>query len=810
MGLFKDTNFRNNERWYFAIAMSLCMLFFIAITIKAFGEFKNLNRVFLEDLRDKTQLLSQKLDNNIISAKNLIIANNNKPAIEVSSSLLNAPSIETIAVFSAEGALIDAGTQNKQDISALYAAMQLATQEGWIGAVAISNNSYSMAMSIKANNGNIITALIKTELDFKDVIKNKQEYVITDGFGFIIDKSSNSISRTITEELGIKIPKSKQVETSNYKTAEGVNISYIGTISNSGLWVFVTAPKSQLQLIGFKNIIFYMLLFMGPIFGFVGIYIMSKIQSNNLAFARDKMKQAEKKLQLTLEGAKCGVWEWNIKEDTVSISKQIASLIGINTSGKLFTNEIQKFLSPNDQLRLRAELNNVREKKSMDILLQFIPISTNNKIKKSVYLHFRGNVQDTECSKNKYIVNGVAIDVTEQILNQKRVIATEKRLKLAIESIRGPFAIWNKEQRLILWNDPFLSYFNLDKNEIEKGVSYLEVSKKVKSVIINQKQDKFDNDFHELELSNGSFLRYSERATPDGGLVSIGIDITIQKETEEDALRSEQQLRSVVSQLQTQERESAELAKRYEMEKIRAEEASASKNTFLANMSHELRTPLNAINGFSQILADQIYGPLGNPKYVGYAQDIFESGKHLLDLINDVLDMAKIEAGKFKIYPQRMSLNETIDQSLRVVRGRAEQKRILIETDYDDEDEIIGDSRAIKQIMINLVGNSIKFTEIGGRILLRTTRQGENILISVIDNGIGIAEENIPRLGRAFEQVENEHARTNQGTGLGLALCRSFAEMHGGNLQITSKIGIGTKVDILLPVVSQYDQEEAA
>lgn len=810
MGLINITNFRNKERWYFTIAMALCTLFFIAIAVKAFGEFKNLNRVFLDDLRDKTQFLSQKLDNNIISAKNLIIANNNKSAIEVSSSLLNAPSIETMAVFSAEGALIDAGTQNKQDISALYAAMQLATPEGWIGAVAVGNNSYSLAMSIKANNGNIVTALIKTELDFKDAIKNNQEYVITDGFGFIIDKSSNSNSRTITEELGIKIPKSKQLESSNYKTAEGVFISYIGSISNSGLWVFVTAPKSQMQLIGFKNIIFYMLLFMGPILGFSGMYIMSKIQSNKLAFARDKMKLAEKKLQLTLEGAKCGVWEWNIKEDTVTISKQIANLIGINTSGKLFTNEIQKFLSPNDQLRLRAELNNVREKKSMDIQLQFIPISSNNKIKKSVYLHFRGNVQDTESSKNKFIVNGVAIDVTEQILSQKRVIATEKRLKLAIESIRGPFAIWNKEQRLILWNDPFLSYFNLDKNEIEKGVSYLEVSKKVKSVIINQKQDKFDVDFHELELSNGSFLRYSERATPDGGLVSIGIDITIQKETEEDAHRSEQQLRSVVSQLQTQERESAELAKRYEMEKIRAEEASASKNTFLANMSHELRTPLNAINGFSQILSDQIYGPLGNPKYVGYAQDIFESGKHLLDLINDVLDMAKIEAGKFKIYPQRMSLNETIDQSLRVVRGRAEQKRILIETDYDDEDEIIGDSRAIKQIMINLVGNSIKFTEIGGRILLRTTRQGENILISVIDNGIGIAEENISRLGRAFEQVENEHARTNQGTGLGLALCRSFAEMHGGNLQITSKIGIGTKVDILLPVVSQYDQEEAA
>ncbi|MEK7661087.1 MAG: HAMP domain-containing sensor histidine kinase, partial [Pseudomonadota bacterium] len=256
--------------------------------------------------------------------------------------------------------------------------------------------------------------------------------------------------------------------------------------------------------------------------------------------------------------------------------------------------------------------------------------------------------------------------------------------------------------------------------------------------------------------------------------------------------------------------EAAELAKQYEREKIKAVEASASKNSFLANMSHELRTPLNAINGFSQIMAEQIFGPLGDKRYVEYSADILASGKHLLDLINDVLDMAKIEAGKFKVFAQPMSLTESIEQAIRVVHGRAAEKNIAIERNFAASDDMIGDARAIKQIFINLLSNAIKFTEPGGRVLIRSRDEGNASVISVIDTGIGISETNLPRLGNAFEQVESEHARTNQGTGLGLALCRSFAEMHGGQMNISSKLGVGTKVDIILPHVAVIQDEEAA
>jgi two-component system cell cycle sensor histidine kinase PleC len=226
-------------------------------------------------------------------------------------------------------------------------------------------------------------------------------------------------------------------------------------------------------------------------------------------------------------------------------------------------------------------------------------------------------------------------------------------------------------------------------------------------------------------------------------------------------------------------------------------------------MSHELRTPLNAINGFSEIMVQQLYGPLGDRRYLTYATDILNSGKHLLELINDVLDMAKVEAGKFKIYPKPMDLQETIEQAMRLVRGRSEEKGITLVGELAEAGDVTGDARAIKQIMINLLSNTIKFTPDNGRVLVQVKNNLDSVIIRVIDNGIGIKAEDLPRLARPFEQVENEHARSNQGSGLGLSLSRSFAEMHGGTLTIASEIGVGTMVIVSLPRLAVVQQEAA-
>ena len=265
--------------------------------------------------------------------------------------------------------------------------------------------------------------------------------------------------------------------------------------------------------------------------------------------------------------------------------------------------------------------------------------------------------------------------------------------------------------------------------------------------------------------------------------------------------RQKDKLKRLVAELERSEGQAAGLAKKYALEKERAEKAANSKSAFLANMSHELRTPLNAINGFSEILSSELYGPLGDTRYKEYANDILISGKHLLDMINDILDMAKIEAGKMSVELQTIDPIDPVDAAVRMMRRHAEDSGIKLILDTEENlPDIDGDHRAIRQMMLNLISNAIKFTDEGGRIAV-TIRKRENMLrFAVTDTGIGIPEADLSRLGKPFEQVSDTSNRNYEGTGLGLSLTKSFAEMHGGKMSIASQLGRGTMVAIYLPI----------
>jgi two-component system cell cycle sensor histidine kinase PleC len=310
----------------------------------------------------------------------------------------------------------------------------------------------------------------------------------------------------------------------------------------------------------------------------------------------------------------------------------------------------------------------------------------------------------------------------------------------------------------------------------------------------------------EAQLDDGRWMHISERRTKDGGYVSVGTDITKLKRHEQKLIEGEKRqiativdLRKSQQALERQTAELADLAGKYADEKTRAEEANQAKSKFLANMSHELRTPLNAIIGFSEIMESGMFGPLGAEKYAEYCRDIRESGQYLLDVINDILDMSKIEAGGIRLVPETVELYPLLADCLRVVSTRAGEKNLSVSADVDSAIHLDADRRAIKQIALNLLSNAVKFTPDGGTVTVRGRLRAGAIIIAIEDNGIGIPREALRKLGRPFEQVESQLTKRHQGSGLGLAIAKSLVEMHGGTMRIRSKLGQGTMVVVRLP-----------
>jgi len=364
--------------------------------------------------------------------------------------------------------------------------------------------------------------------------------------------------------------------------------------------------------------------------------------------------------------------------------------------------------------------------------------------------------------------------------------------------------LWDRMGRLLLCNSNFRTFFSLEPKILKRGALRETIGPFVQLAIKQEHPSPLGKGVREAELNDGRWVQISERRTAEGGLVVTAVDISSIKAQEDARRRNEEALQDAITDLQRSQEQLAELARKYEAEKIRAEGANQAKSEFLANMSHELRTPLNAINGFSEIMVGELFGPLGDKRYAEYAKDILDSGQHLLALINDILDMAKIEAGKFNLKFDPMRMEEVIEDATRLMRNRAESAGLGLALDMPNLPEIEGDYRALKQVLLNLLSNALKFTPRGGVVTVRaaieTGPYGERLRVGVHDTGIGISKTDMDRLARPFEQIESQLSKTQQGSGLGLALTKSLVEMHGGVLEIQSSPGEGTIVSFALPL----------
>jgi len=519
------------------------------------------------------------------------------------------------------------------------------------------------------------------------------------------------------------------------------------------------------------------------------------------------------RIDTALNRGRCGLWDWDLARGRIFWSQSMFEILGLAGKDDLLSfGDVSGLVHPDDvQLYdLAREL--------VDAKLTYIDHDFRMRHADGhwVWLRARCELVSQPREPGPHLI-GIAVDVTEQKNLIERTVAADLRLRDAIETIPEAFVLWDAENRLVLCNSNFQELHALPDEAITVGASYESVVAAGQKPVVRNKIVTAGPSIpgartFEAQLEDGRWLHISERRTKDGGYVSVGTDITALKRHEEKLIESEKRLMTTVSDLRISQQRSAELAEKYAAEKTRAEEANQAKSKFLANMSHELRTPLNAIIGFSEIMESNMFGPLGSEKYHEYCSDIRSSGQYLLEVINDILDMSKIEAGRIRLDFEDLALDALLGEAMRVVLARAEEKQLTVTSRISPDLQLRADRRAIKQVVLNLLSNAVKFTPSGGRVTVRGRASGDCIVLAIADTGIGIAKEALTRLGRPFEQVESQLTKSHQGSGLGLAISKSLVELHGGRMRIRSTLGKGTLVVVRLPLAPHcpLPKEEAA
>ena len=513
------------------------------------------------------------------------------------------------------------------------------------------------------------------------------------------------------------------------------------------------------------------------------------------------------RVDTALNSGRCGLWDWDLARGRIFWSYSMFEILGLDPRDELLTfGEVSALVHPDD-LQLYEVAGELADARTNSIDHAFRMRHARGDW---VWLRARCELATQAGEPGAHVI-GIAVDITEQRLLAEDTAAADVRLRDAIESISEAFVVWDASNRLVLCNSKFQSLHSLPDNAVAPGAPYdAVVAAGSKPVVRTQltgeprQHDQAGVTF-EAQLDDGRWLQVSERRTKDGGFVSVGTDITLLKRHEQILVENERQLVAMVANLRTsqlalerQKQQLASLAEKYSEEKTRAEDANHAKSEFLANMSHELRTPLNAIIGFSEIMESGVFGALGE-KYHEYCRDIRESGRYLLEMINDILDMSKIEAGCMRLEFDEFELGRVLAETVRFVEPRAQAKRLELTTEIADDLVICADRRGLKQIVLNLLSNAVKFTPEGGRVIVRADHADDALSIAIEDTGIGIPEAAISNLGRPFEQVQSQLTKSHQGSGLGLAIAKSLTELHGGTMTIRSTLGVGTAVEVLLP-----------
>ncbi len=501
------------------------------------------------------------------------------------------------------------------------------------------------------------------------------------------------------------------------------------------------------------------------------------------------LRESEERFALAVEGINDGLWDWDLRSGRIFRSERLRQILGRPENEPI--DKPSWWLAqihPDDvapyQSALRVHLKSgqalfvceYRTRHASGEYLWVLDRAVSRRDSSGRVQRMVGSVTDISDRKRMEIQ-----------LREAKIAVEEKnrQLGIALDNMSQGLSLFDASDRLVLGNRRYREIYDLPADATRLGTTVNDLvahglrhgiyHPEVATAVVQARRDAVrTGQRHQVRqpLQDGRIIEIIHQPLADGGIVSTFFDITGQ-EIREQALR--------------QARDAAEAASR-------------AKTTFLANMSHELRTPLNAIIGFSELIKRQIFGPIGSVRYRDYAGDIHASGKHLLQLINDVLDISKVEAGKAELRDECVDLRRVIADCAGVMGPQASAAGISIGIDvHPDLPPLQGDGRAIKQILLNLLSNAVKFTPPSGRITLSAWPSGSGLTVAVSDTGIGMASGEIDRIFEPFYQVDSDLNRRFEGTGLGLSLVKGLVAMHGGTVEVASMPGQGTTFSVNFP-----------
>ncbi|RBP06439.1 two-component system cell cycle sensor histidine kinase PleC [Roseiarcus fermentans] len=535
----------------------------------------------------------------------------------------------------------------------------------------------------------------------------------------------------------------------------------------------------------------------GAMLGAVGFYALEANRRVRRA-REDGARRA--RVNLALHRGRCGLWTWDIGRGRIVWSPSMFAVLDLaERPGHWTIADLQALIHPDDMSLdeiARLAFDNAGDYVDVEFRMRGAD-------GRWVWLRKRAELVEDEETGGATLV-GIAFDVTERKREAEASATADQRLREAIEAISESFVLWDSNQELVLCNSKYQRLRASSAAAVRPGGDGTEPP------VFGPLPAGRPEGAYEARLPDGRWLQVNERRTRDGGFVSVGTDITALKEHEEQLMNSERLLLATVAQLrqsrrslEEQAQQLVDLAERYHEQKAQAEAANRAKAEFLANMSHELRTPLNAIIGFSQLMGAEAFGPLGSQKYRDYCQHVVASSEYLLRVISDILDMARLEAGRERLSYRRFRADLAVGRAVQDVAATAREKRVSVKVVVEPDIGLEADPAAVERILITLMRNAVKFAPDGGAVEIGAQAIADRVYFYVEDNGPGIAAEDVERLGRPFEQGDAVMANGMKGSGLGLAIANSLVELHGGALRLASRTGEGAVAVVALPRVQR-------